>query len=89
MTPASFPDSLLLGVRCETSKNQPVHPDHSVQRSRHKSGRVSGLGVAIKVVIHEAAAEWGIKEQSLYGIEWWSLFRGCFTTRVYVATIRT
>ena len=35
------------------------------------------------------ATEWGIKEQSLYGIEGWSLFRGCFTTRVYVAAIRT
>ena len=35
------------------------------------------------------ATEWGIEEQSLYGIEGWSLFRGCFITRVYVAAIRT
>ena len=35
------------------------------------------------------ATEWGIIEQSLYGIEGWSSFRGCFTTRVYVAVIRT
>ena len=35
------------------------------------------------------ATERGIKEQSLYGIEGWSLFRGCFTTRVHVAAIRT
>ena len=27
------------------------------------------------------ATEWGIKERSLYGIEGWSLFRGCFTTK--------
>ena len=36
-----------------------------------------------------STTERGIKEQSLYGIEGWSLFRGCFTTRVHVAAIRT
>ena len=37
----------------------------------------------------QVSTDWGIKEQSLYGIEGWSLFRGCFTTRVCVAAIRT
>ena len=57
-----------------------------------KSGRVLGLGVAKWSFVRQVsilATDWGIKEQSLYGIEGRSLFRGCFTTRVYVAAIRT
>ena len=56
------------------------------------SGRVSGLGLAKWSFVRQVfllATDWEIKEQSFYGIMGWSLFRGYFTTRVYVAAFRT
>ena len=71
----------------------PVSTDHQCKGQDTKSGRVSGLGVAkwsfVRQVSIAIATEWEIEEQSLYGIEGWSLFRGCFTTGFYVAAIRT